>query len=213
MGRLQGIWIKRAHRGPMDAADAAELVAGRGLRGDATQGGRRQVTIMSRERWRALTAHLPGPLSPPSAAPTCWWTARSRRLPRPRAAHRRRARPHLRRDPAVPPDGRGVSRPAGGALAAVGRRRLRRGDRERRDRRSPVGWKRSAGRRRGGQSDRNEKPRCFNHGIARRSPSPCGGVRRGGSCGGRRASPRSSRRIRAWRGARPGGLAAAHATS
>ena len=47
MGRLQGIWIKRVQRGPMDAAEAAELVAGRGLRGDATQGGRRQVTILS----------------------------------------------------------------------------------------------------------------------------------------------------------------------
>ena len=64
MGRLVGIWIKRVHRGPMDQADAAELVAGRGLRGDATQGGRRQVTIMSLDRWRALTAHLPGPPAP-----------------------------------------------------------------------------------------------------------------------------------------------------
>ena len=64
MGRLAGIWIKRVHRGPMDEARAAELVAGRGLRGDATQGGRRQLTIMSLERWGALTAHLPGPPSP-----------------------------------------------------------------------------------------------------------------------------------------------------
>ncbi len=64
MGRLVGIWIKRVHRGPMDAADAAELVAGRGLRGDATQGGRRQVTIMSLDRWQALTSHLPGPPAP-----------------------------------------------------------------------------------------------------------------------------------------------------
>ncbi len=64
MGRLAGIWIKRVHRGPMDAAEHAELVAGRGLRGDATQGGRRQVTIMSLESWRTLTAHLPGPPSP-----------------------------------------------------------------------------------------------------------------------------------------------------
>ena len=64
MGRLSGIWIKRVHRGPMDPADRAELVAGRGLRGDAIQGGRRQVTIMSLDRWRALTAHLPGPPSP-----------------------------------------------------------------------------------------------------------------------------------------------------
>jgi MOSC domain-containing protein YiiM len=64
MGRLAGIWIKRMHRGPMDAADAGELVAGRGLRGNATQGGRRQVTIMSLDRWRSLTAHLPGPPDP-----------------------------------------------------------------------------------------------------------------------------------------------------
>jgi len=64
MGQLLGIWIKRVHRGPMDPVDRAELVAGRGVRGDATQGGRRQVTIMSLDRWRALTAHLPGPPSP-----------------------------------------------------------------------------------------------------------------------------------------------------
>jgi MOSC domain-containing protein YiiM len=64
MGQLSGIWIKRVRRGPMDASGTAELVAGRGLRGDATQGGRRQLTIMSMERWRALTAHLPGPPAP-----------------------------------------------------------------------------------------------------------------------------------------------------
>jgi MOSC domain-containing protein YiiM len=48
----------------MDARGTAELVAGRGLRDDATQGGRRQVTILSLDRWRALTAHLPGPPPP-----------------------------------------------------------------------------------------------------------------------------------------------------
>jgi len=35
----------------MDSQDRARLVAGRGLVGNADQGGRRQVTIMSRERW------------------------------------------------------------------------------------------------------------------------------------------------------------------
>lgn len=64
MAELLGIWVKRVHRGPMDAIPAAMLVAGRGLQGDATQGGRRQVTIMSRDRWTALTAHLPGPPDP-----------------------------------------------------------------------------------------------------------------------------------------------------
>jgi MOSC domain-containing protein YiiM len=64
MGRLAGIWIKRSHGGKMDAATQAELVANRGLRGNATQGGRRQVTIMSLQRWQASTAHLPGPPDP-----------------------------------------------------------------------------------------------------------------------------------------------------
>ena len=64
MAELLGIWVKRAHRGAMDAASSATLVAGRGLRGDATQGGRRQVTILSLERWTALTAHLAGPPDP-----------------------------------------------------------------------------------------------------------------------------------------------------
>jgi MOSC domain-containing protein YiiM len=51
MGRLERIWIKRYHGGPMNACDRAELCAGRGIVGNADQGGRRQVTLLSRERW------------------------------------------------------------------------------------------------------------------------------------------------------------------
>lgn len=57
-GRLEAIWIKRAKLGPMDAADGAELVVGRGLAGNANQGGRRQVTIVDVEAWGRATAEL-----------------------------------------------------------------------------------------------------------------------------------------------------------
>ena len=36
-GRLESIWIKRFRHGPMDRADAVQLVAGRGIVGNANQ--------------------------------------------------------------------------------------------------------------------------------------------------------------------------------
>ena len=65
-GRLEAIWIKRMKRGPMDPVDSATLVAGRGIRGNANQRGKRQVTIIERERWEALMRELDAN-RPPSA--------------------------------------------------------------------------------------------------------------------------------------------------
>ena len=62
MAVLHQIWIKRVHRGPMDAADAATLVAGRGIAGNADQGGKRQVTLMDLERWHELMDERGGDL-------------------------------------------------------------------------------------------------------------------------------------------------------
>jgi len=63
-GRLEAIWIKRAHRGVMDPKDRATLAAAKGLVGNADQGGWRQVTLIEKERWEAVTAGLGTTLDP-----------------------------------------------------------------------------------------------------------------------------------------------------
>ena len=65
-GRLEAVWIKRMKRGPMDFVEQANLEAGKGLVGNANQGGRRQVTILEREIWAELMTEVGGTL-PPSA--------------------------------------------------------------------------------------------------------------------------------------------------
>ena len=63
-GRVEGIWLKRMRRGPMDPVAEARLVAGRGLVGNANQGGKRQVTLIEREAWDAMMRELGAALPP-----------------------------------------------------------------------------------------------------------------------------------------------------
>jgi len=55
---LTQIWIKRMRKGPMDPAARATVVAGKGIVGNANQGGKRQVTIVSSKNWTDVTAPL-----------------------------------------------------------------------------------------------------------------------------------------------------------
>ncbi|HSN88964.1 MAG TPA: sulfurase, partial [Thermoanaerobaculia bacterium] len=48
----------------MDPLPSVVLVAGRGLEGNANQGGRRQVTLIEEERWAEATAEIGADLPP-----------------------------------------------------------------------------------------------------------------------------------------------------
>src|SRR4051812_44884715 len=59
---LHQIWIKRAHRGVMDATRQATLIAGRGIAGNADRSRRRQITLLDLERWHDLMDRVGGDL-------------------------------------------------------------------------------------------------------------------------------------------------------
>ena len=63
-GRLEAIWIKRAHRGPMDPVQEAQLDADRGLVGSVDRSRRRQVTLLEAESWERLMRELHADIDP-----------------------------------------------------------------------------------------------------------------------------------------------------
>jgi MOSC domain-containing protein YiiM len=64
MGEVAAIWIKRFKRGPMDAVESAQLVAGRGMVGNANQGGKRQVTIIDEQAWQNAVSDVGAAVEP-----------------------------------------------------------------------------------------------------------------------------------------------------
>ena len=63
-GRLEAIWLKRAHRGPMDPVNEARLDVKGGLVGSVDRSRRRQVTLLERESWERLMEELHADVDP-----------------------------------------------------------------------------------------------------------------------------------------------------
>ena len=63
-GRLEAIWIKRAHRGPMDPVPEAQLDVERGLIESVDRSRRRQVTLLEAESWARLMRELRADIDP-----------------------------------------------------------------------------------------------------------------------------------------------------
>lgn len=59
-GSVEALWIKRAHRGVMDAVDRVVAVEGKGIDTDANFGrSKRQVTIIEKEFFDEIATELP----------------------------------------------------------------------------------------------------------------------------------------------------------
>jgi len=65
-GRIEALWLKRAHRGPMDPVREAEFVVDQGLAGSVGRSRRRQVTLIEREVWTRHMATLGADIDPGS---------------------------------------------------------------------------------------------------------------------------------------------------
>jgi MOSC domain-containing protein YiiM len=63
-GRVEAIWIKRAHRGPMDAIAEARLIADKGIDGSVDRSRRRQICLLERESWHRCMVLLNGNVDP-----------------------------------------------------------------------------------------------------------------------------------------------------
>jgi MOSC domain-containing protein YiiM len=65
-GKVERLWLKRAHGGVMDPVEEIELVAGEGIVGSANQGAPRHVTLIDRARWNRAAEELATPDLDPS---------------------------------------------------------------------------------------------------------------------------------------------------
>ena len=63
-GRVDAMWLKRSHRGPMDAVREVHVSADAGIVGGVDRSRRRQITLLEREVWDRLMRELGGTADP-----------------------------------------------------------------------------------------------------------------------------------------------------
>jgi MOSC domain-containing protein YiiM len=66
-GRVEALWLKPEKYGPMRPVDRLDVVERTGIKDNADWGGRRQITIIEKERWAAMMDALDGADVDPSA--------------------------------------------------------------------------------------------------------------------------------------------------
>lgn len=57
-GRIEALWLKPEEYGPMRPVERLDVVEKTGIKGNADWGGKRQVTIIEKERWDAMMREL-----------------------------------------------------------------------------------------------------------------------------------------------------------
>jgi len=63
-GRVEAMWLKRSHRGPMDAVAEIRVTSGAGIVGGVDRSRRRQITLIEQEVWERLMRELGGDADP-----------------------------------------------------------------------------------------------------------------------------------------------------
>jgi MOSC domain-containing protein YiiM len=63
-GRVEAMWLKRSHRGPMDPVQEVRVSTDAGLVGGVDRSRRRQITLIEREVWDRLMRELGGNADP-----------------------------------------------------------------------------------------------------------------------------------------------------
>ena len=63
-GRVDAMWLKRSHRGPMDAVREVHVSSDAGIVGGVDRSRRRQITLIEREVWDRLVRDLGGTADP-----------------------------------------------------------------------------------------------------------------------------------------------------